>query len=59
MKEKELSKQAQNFVSACKGGSINTIHGLLHYQSQSIKDELMVHYKADSYDELALRLSQG
>jgi len=56
---KELSKQAQNFANACKGGSIDTIHGLLHYKSQSIKDELMVHYKADSYDELALRLSQG
>ena len=54
-----MSEQAKNFAEECKGGSVSTIEALLRFQSQSIKDELMVEYKADSYDELAVKLSIG
>lgn len=54
-----MSEQAKNFVDICKGGSVMTIEALLRRQSQSVKDELMDHYKCDSYEELAVRLSCG
>lgn len=54
-----MSKQKDNFKQACKGGSISTIHSLLHLQSQSILDELMKEYQTASYEELAIRLSLG
>lgn len=46
-------------MNLCKGGSVSTIQGLLRYQKQSIKDELMQEFQADSYEELAVRLSLG
>jgi hypothetical protein len=54
-----MSKQATNFKQICKGGSVSTIHALLHHQSQSILDELMQEFKTDSYEELAVKLSLG
>ena len=54
-----MTQQAINFKNLCKGGSVSTIQGLLHYQSQSIKDELMQEFQADSYEELAIKLSLG
>ena len=52
-----MTEQAKNFKNLCKGGSVMTIHSLLHSQNQSIIDELMVEYKADSYEDLAVKLS--
>lgn len=54
-----MSEQAKNFMDVCKGGSVGTIHGLLHLQSQAIRDELMSYFKTDSYEELAFKLSVG
>ena len=54
-----MTQQAINFKNLCKGGSVSTIQGLLHHQSQSIKDELMQELQADSYEELAVKLSIG
>ena len=52
-----MSQQATNFKNICKGGSVGTIHSLLHLQSQSVLDELMSEYKTDSYEELAYKLA--
>ena len=54
-----MSEQAKNSLELYRGGNPNTIQQLLHMQDQSVVDELMVHFKADSYEELAIRLSIG
>lgn len=52
-----MTEQATNFKNICKGGNVNTIHHLLHLQSQPVRDELMQEFKTDSYEELAYRLA--
>lgn len=54
-----MTPQARNSINLYRGGNPDTIKQLLKMQKQSVIDELMVHFKADSYDELAQKLSIG
>lgn len=54
-----MTEEAIKFKNVCKGASVGVVHSIMHFQNQSVIDELMQEFQTDSYEDLAFRLSIG
>lgn len=51
-----MTSQAENFRKLVKGNALSSIITALNMVASSVKQELMAEFKANSVDELAIKL---
>lgn len=54
-----MSKQTENFINLCRGGSISSIKQALRLVSPKVKNEIKQHYGISDEDHMAYALQMG